>query len=108
MRSAYPTLREEREGWERIPREAQMLLPAVAAWGTRRLPRFPVRSTGQDHVCAFLFKERRMQCRELTRLHRKSGLVERIESVCENSVLEGHAFSRAVTSLRAFGLLDGV
>ena len=49
-----------------------------------------------------------MKCRELTGLHRKSGLVEGIESVCENSVLEGHGFTRAVTSLRAFGLLDGV
>jgi hypothetical protein len=34
-----------------------MLLPAVAAWGTRRLPRFPVRSSGQDHVCAFLLRK---------------------------------------------------
>jgi hypothetical protein len=32
---AYPTLRKEREGWERIPQEEQMFLPAVAAWGTR-------------------------------------------------------------------------
>ena len=31
----YPTLRKEREGWERILREEQMLLPAVTAWGTR-------------------------------------------------------------------------
>jgi hypothetical protein len=34
---AYPTLRKEREGWERIPREEQMLLPAVTAWGTRSI-----------------------------------------------------------------------
>jgi hypothetical protein len=37
VRSDHPTLRKEREGWERIPREEQMLLPAVPAWGTRRL-----------------------------------------------------------------------
>ncbi len=30
---SFPTFRKEREGWERIPREAQMLLPAVAAMG---------------------------------------------------------------------------
>ncbi len=37
VRLDYPTLRKEREGSERVPREEQMFSPAVAAWGTRRL-----------------------------------------------------------------------
>jgi len=35
---------------------------------------------------------------------RSSTRLSRLESVCENSVLEGHGFSRAVNSLRASGL----
>jgi hypothetical protein len=31
---AHSTLRKEHEGWERVPREEQMFLAAVAAWGT--------------------------------------------------------------------------
>jgi hypothetical protein len=31
---AYATLRKEGGGWERIPREEQMFLSAVAAWDT--------------------------------------------------------------------------
>jgi hypothetical protein len=35
-----------------------LTIPPVAkereGWGTRQFPRFPVRSSGQDHVCAFL------------------------------------------------------
>ncbi len=30
-----PPFAKKREGWERVPREEQMFLPAVAAWGTR-------------------------------------------------------------------------
>ena len=52
---SHPSQKTRRMG--RIPREGQMLLPAVTAWGTRRLPRFPVRSSGQDHVCAFLLRK---------------------------------------------------
>jgi hypothetical protein len=47
---AYPTLRKEREGWERIPLEEQMLLPAVTAWGTRRLVTGDRQSTGKVTV----------------------------------------------------------
>ena len=53
----YPTLRKEREGWERIPREEQMLTGRYPHGAPVDLPRFPVRSSGQDHVCAFLLRK---------------------------------------------------
>jgi hypothetical protein len=39
-----------------------------------RYPEFPVRSTGHDRVCAFLFKERRMKFAGANKPHRKSGM----------------------------------
>jgi hypothetical protein len=60
-------------------------------------------------ACAPFLKERRRNFRELTELHRKSGvwgtrrLVAGIESLRENWVLEGHGFSRAVNDTATAG-----
>jgi hypothetical protein len=43
---------------------------------TGAYPDFLPRSTGQDRVCAFLFKEKRMRLDNATKVHRKSGVAK--------------------------------